>query len=450
MTKNKLTKNEFAIALKRGQGRAVMHVNQHGLNGVSSIVLESCLKNLSYDRQCESSRTDWLFSMFDGTAELPGFSNALLSALSIETELYDLQHLCEFAELLAKNGELKAHQLLREIVLSQPLPDPGWPYGTHELVAIDGVGAVVAIVKRFGMLLLEEKRESSMWLGSFTDDIPSAKRKLTGLAKTDPAIKAFLDNQKEERKRFAKKPKSKSKKDEPEIELSCDEFVNHFFTKVGKEDYNFELKMMDRRLARNTYDEDLVALLERLNGVEDENVIVRVLRVFKVAELPEITPLLLKLVESKNLDIRDAAIDALAKIQDTRLGELARTKLKSKNFKAKDAEFIKLLIENFTNKDDQLMLNALKQTSLSDDVAHSVGFAIREIYRFNEELITTDLLQWDYERNPCTECRCSTVGLLMDLKGMTTEMLEECQYDSNEEIRLCVTKTTSISQNTAV
>jgi hypothetical protein len=450
MTKNKLTKNEFEIALKRGHGRALMHVQQQGLEGVSSILLESCLKNLSYDRQCESSRTEWLFSMFGRSADIPNFATEILSSLSTETELYDLQHLCEFSELLAKNGNLKAHRLLRDIVLAQPLPDPGWPYGTHQLIALDGVDAVVAIAKRFGALLLDKKPESSMWLGNFEDDIPSAKRKLVRLAKTAPEIKAFLDNQNEQKKRFAKKLKAKSKKAASEIEFSGEEFVNHFFTKVGKEDYNFELKMMDRRLARNAYDEDLVALLERLSGEEDEDIIVRVLRVFKVAELPEITPLLWKLIESKNVNIRDAAIDALAKIQDARLGELARTKLKSKNFKAKDAEFIQLLFENFTNKDDQLILNALKQTSFSDDVAHSVGFAIREIYRANEELVTSDLLQWDYERNPCTECRCSTVGLLMELKGMTPEMLEECQYDSNEEIRLCVTKTTSISQNIAV
>jgi hypothetical protein len=447
MTKNKLTKNEFANALKRGKGRALMHVQQHGLDNVSSIVLKSTLKNLSYDRQCESSRTEWLFSMFSNTNELPDFSAAILNAISTETEIYDLQHLCEFAELLAKNGDLKAHHQLSEIVLNQPLPDPQWPYGTHQLVALDGIDAVVAIAKRFGALLLDKKPESSIWLGDFADDIPSAKRKLARLAKTETNIKAFLDNQNEQKKRFAKKPKAKSKKEASEIELSCEEFVNHFFTKVGKEDYHFELKMMDRRLARNAYDEDLVALLERLNDEEDEAVIVRVLRVFNVAELPEITPLFWKLVESKNVDIRDAAVDALAKIQDARLSELARNKLKSKNFKAKDAAFIQLFTENFTNQDEQLILNALKQTSFSDDVAHSVGFAIREIYRANEELVTSDLLQWDYERNPCTECRCSTVGLMMDLKGMTPEMLEECQYDSNEEIRQLVTLTALAPQS---
>jgi DNA-binding phage protein len=287
---------------------------------------------------------------------------------------------------------------------------------------------------------LDKKQESSVWLGDFADDISTAKRKLTRLAKTDKNIKAFLDNQKEQKKRFEKKPKTKSKKEPSEIEFSCEEFVNHFFTKVGKEGYNFELKMIDRRWARNACDEDLYALLDRLNGEEDEDVIVRVLRVFKVAGLPEITPLLWKFIDSKNVSIRDAAIDALAKIQDTRLSELARTKLKSKNFKAKDAEFIQLFIENFTTNDDQLILNALTQTSLSDNVAHSVGFAIREIYKANTELTAPALLQWDYERNPCTECRCITVGLLADLKGMTPDILLECQYDSNEEIRELVTR----------
>jgi hypothetical protein len=437
MIKNKLTKNKFAIALKRGHGRACMHVAKHGLIGMGSTVLGACLKDPNYDSQCESSKAEWLFSMFKNTKELPSFTKAILNALKTETELYDLQHLCEFAYLLAKNGDNDAATVLRELVLNQPLPAPKWPYGTHQLVALDGIDAVLLIAKRFGTLLLEKKRESSMWLGNFADDVLSAKRKLTSLAKTDPAIKAFLDNQKEDSKRFAKKTKSKSKKDDAAIELSCDEFVSHFFTPL-QEDYNYTHQFNDRRLARNAYYEDLVALLARLNEEENEAVIVRILKVFHVAELPQITPLFWKLVESKNVKIRNIAIDAMAKIKDSRIGELARKKLKDKNFKDKDAAFIQLLIENFISKDDQLILNALNQMSVSDDVAHTVGFAIREIYRANEKLVTSALLQWDYEHNPCSECRCSTVGLLMDLKGMTSDMLEECQYDSNEEIRQLV------------
>jgi hypothetical protein len=445
MTKNKLTKNEFAIALKRGHGRALMHVEKYGLKAISPIVLEACLKEPSYDRQCESSRAAWLFNMFSESKELPDFTTAILAALRTETELNDLQHLCEFACQIAEKGDLNAANVLREVVMNQPLPNGMWPYGTHELVAIDGVDAVVAIAKRFGMLLLEEKRESSMWLGSFADDIPSAKRKLTGLAKTDPAIKAFLDNQKDDSKRFAKKPITKLKKDDAEVELSCEEFVNHFFT-TQQEVYSYKRQINDRRLARNAYDEDLVALLERLNGEQDEAVIIRVLKVFHVVELPEITPLLWELVESKNVKIQDAAITALAKIQDARLGELARKKLKNKKFTGKDDAFVQLFVENFANQDERLILDALERTSLSDDVAHRVGFAIREIYKANTELTAPALLQWDYERNPCTECRCITVGLLADLKGMTPDILLECQYDSNEEIRELVTRMKKINK----
>ena len=126
MAKNKLTKIEFAKALKRGHGRALMHVEQHGLRGISALVLAACLKEPSYDKQLESSRAEWLFKMFCDDEKFPSFSAAILNALSIENELYDLQQLCEFAELLAKNGDLKAHDLLREIVLNQQLHDGQW------------------------------------------------------------------------------------------------------------------------------------------------------------------------------------------------------------------------------------------------------------------------------------------------------------------------------------
>lgn len=69
---------------------ALMHAEQHGLRGVAALVLAACLKEPSYDKQLESSRAEWLFKMFSDDEKLPNFSAAILKALSIETELYDL------------------------------------------------------------------------------------------------------------------------------------------------------------------------------------------------------------------------------------------------------------------------------------------------------------------------------------------------------------------------
>ena len=40
-----------------------------------------------------------------------------------------------------------------------------------------------------------------------------------------------------------------------------------------------------------------------------------------------------------------------------------------------------------------------------------------------------------YEESPCSACRKRTVALLIDLEILPDTLLDECHFDSNEEIR---------------
>ena len=113
----RLSTSEFSIALKRGQGRALLHIHQFGLDEVADILLESCLKNPSYDPPCEPSRAKWLFGMFQHAPQYAYFSSTILSALACETESYDLEQLCELAAQMGKHGDAAAVMALRA---------PGW------------------------------------------------------------------------------------------------------------------------------------------------------------------------------------------------------------------------------------------------------------------------------------------------------------------------------------
>lgn len=59
-----LSRVEFASALRKGLGRAWLQVASFGLDNVVDLVLDACLRDQSYDPQCESSRAGWLFGMF--------------------------------------------------------------------------------------------------------------------------------------------------------------------------------------------------------------------------------------------------------------------------------------------------------------------------------------------------------------------------------------------------
>jgi hypothetical protein len=60
----RLDRTEFASALRKGQGRAMLPVIHFGLDDVKDLVLEACIHNQVYDQQIESGRGDWLFEMF--------------------------------------------------------------------------------------------------------------------------------------------------------------------------------------------------------------------------------------------------------------------------------------------------------------------------------------------------------------------------------------------------
>jgi hypothetical protein len=55
-----MARDTFAGALRKGQGRALMHVRHHGLNDVADLVLAACLEDQSYDPQCEGGRAAWM------------------------------------------------------------------------------------------------------------------------------------------------------------------------------------------------------------------------------------------------------------------------------------------------------------------------------------------------------------------------------------------------------
>jgi hypothetical protein len=75
----KLTMEQFADAVSKGLGRAMIHVRRYGLDDIADILLDACVHNKTYDAQCEDQRTDWLYAMFNNSPQYNGFRDAILS-----------------------------------------------------------------------------------------------------------------------------------------------------------------------------------------------------------------------------------------------------------------------------------------------------------------------------------------------------------------------------------
>lgn len=58
-----LNEGEFATALEKGFGRVYQYIKQNGDELIRDQLLNACLINQTYDRQCEESRAEWLMSL---------------------------------------------------------------------------------------------------------------------------------------------------------------------------------------------------------------------------------------------------------------------------------------------------------------------------------------------------------------------------------------------------
>src|SRR5450759_3536764 len=101
----RLDRTEFASALRKGQGRAMLPVIHFGLDDVKDLVLEACIHNQVYDQQIESGRGDWLFEMFMDSPHYPEFRKAILNAIEVETNSRCLFQLCRLTGQIAAIGD---------------------------------------------------------------------------------------------------------------------------------------------------------------------------------------------------------------------------------------------------------------------------------------------------------------------------------------------------------
>jgi hypothetical protein len=430
-----LSREEFSSALKRGHGRAFLHVQNFGLAEVADLVLAACLKNPAYDRQCESSRAPWLFSVFKGREEYPVFASAILSAFRQETDNNDIEHLCELTAQLAIHGDEIAANALRRRVLDQSFVLEGDQFGCNALVLLDGIDAVVELARRFGRSLLESSEERLPFpyhLAGESGLRESADAVLEQLAVSDEAISAFWNSEQSWEREFQtdKVPlRDEERRESSRRELPLEKILADAAAGVGDTSFKYT------RFGKYATVDELKVVWLRLINESDEKVCLRLLWVFRAAMLPELHPAIWKLAESDHDKIRAAAITALAQCHDPSVGNFARAALRSARSAKAVSDGMETLVKHYRNEDALLVRSALSGISASDGEAHAIGFSIARMCRENESCDLLEALIWDYENNPCTLCRCGTVSMMSERGVLAPAIISECLHDADPDIR---------------
>lgn len=438
-----MNKSEFSDAIKAGRGAASLHIKEFGLSGVADVVLDACLTDYRYDSQMEGSRAGWLFDMFKGTPEYASFSLAIIEELKTNTEFWDCSQLCALVSLIGQGDNLPARDALRRWVLHQAefgdMDDSGF---ASELIACEGISAITELAGCYGRALMKDQDRNPSTLDDIfwqdTSKLAAVESALKERAVLDEEVQLYLDYWQKEKAEIEARNRESKKIGQEHLQTHSERVRQALpIEKVLKSAAGFvgAYPGLYTRFGRHATSEELVRVLANIERSKLEEECLRLLWVFRRVDLPRIPWKLWDYLRSENVELRSATAEVLARLQDARLGEFARSLLESQDFVLADAEMIGLLVRNFLPGDEALLMSELIRVSPKQDECHVLCERLLDIVEVNFSPSMSSLVQWAYQNTPCPHCRKRSLQQLIDNGVAGVEVIHESLFDACKEIR---------------
>ena len=118
----------------------------------------------------------------------------------------------------------------------------------------------------------------------------------------------------------------------------------------------------------------------------------------------------------------------------TRIHELAKKKITSDKLLGTETEVLQLFINNYESDDAKLFERALFHLKPEKEDAHALVWNLTKIAERQKDAGLSDSLKWAYDKTPCADCRHRLVIQLDAVNEFKGVILDECQFDANEDI----------------
>lgn len=416
-----LTPDQFRVALEKGLGRAVLHIREHGAEGLRDHLLHACLHNVAHDTQLEGDRSGWLLSMIDITGEEAFYRERILEKIEVidEVQEADRKQLLCFAREFAKRGHEKFRQSIYRIFDSQKYDDYN---GDKEIVELDGVKGLLHVADINGLKLRIDPGcywENGYLLNyaikelGFSEAIGDLKKH----SKNNTNIQAYMKAINASNKKMNKLRKTKfSLKTILEMADNASGSPGDY---VG--------------WGRTASDKDINSVFDNFLKEIRPKQILCYLKIFHMRGFPRIEPQLFDLVEFGEDRVRHIATWALFRLKDHKIHEFALNLLRNGVLYCSFA--IKLLEKNYQSGDFVLIQNALPVTDDKDEI-HRIGSALVDLCQENNDPDLSELMLWVYEKTSCSICREQSVEKLLQWNSMPMDGVWECLFDCSEKIRV--------------
>ena len=427
-----MTKKEFKEAMLRGLGRCVIAVRQDP-EKYRDLVLWACKRNFAYDAQSEGTRSWYTYTMANAYPDKETFINTAAEALKKyrPNNGWDLLHLSEVLMFFAMDGYEFARQALEEKyqeILAAMFALKRRPNRVfHELSDLEQLGLVLAVDRKsflriardFGRLYQEKKYMCDgdfAWF--FSSKGGQFRKAMESAARKDEDIACFFQRE------------------------TADIAAREEMWEQRKESFPNGLtgvrlsRWLDNKADQETVERYALAYREQ----KQPELRAEALSAFSCCSYPDDPQLIIDDTRSECEELQNAAWRALENIRHPAVREFA---LNNVDNGRRTPENFALLATNYTPEDGKLMEEHLREliTKRDWDSFHAAGM---DIYRAFLECSgiphPKHLLPILYEYNPCSFCRESALAYMSKHRMLTKGMLEECQFDSNDDIRKMVAK----------
>lgn len=427
-----MTKKEFKEAMLRGLGRCVIAVRKEP-EKYRDIVLWACKRNFAYDAQSEGTRSWYTYTMANSYPDKETFISATAEALKKyrPNGSWDLLHLSEILMFFAMDGYEFARQALEEKyqeILTAMLSLKRRPNRVfHELSDLEQLGLVLAvdsksflrIAKDFGRLYREKKYMCDgdfAWF--FSSKGGQYRRTMEAAARKDKNVACFIKRE--------------------QADIDAQERFRQQRTENPEE--NLIGFRLSRWLAKKADSETVERYARAYQMQTEPEARAKALEAFTGCPYPGDPSPILEDTRSADEKLRRTAWRVLENLRHPAVRDFAHNNVAKG---VRTFENFALLVTNYI-PEDAILLESLLRELISqkdwDDV-HAAGMDIYRAFRKSSGIPhPKHLLPILYEYNPCSFCRESALVYMSKHRMLTKEILEECQYDSNDDIRRMAAK----------
>lgn len=408
-------RQQFLNSLTCGTGEAYFIQKNNPQIDFSDLIIKGAITNFAFDKQCEGSRADYIYSLIQASTQKDKIIKTALKKLQIKKrDNYDLAQLCDLAVKFYRAGYPEAKAALYNRF--EKNNTEGYDFcGQAQLMTIDGISGALKVATVVGQYLLEHpgEYEDSWRMDEFqkknkTVDVYAA---LKEASLKNECIKAYYESilQHQWKRRRARK-------------------IPRFTYELIKENMKQgRLAFLSSERNQELTDAEVARLASEFLTEKDVPQKEKYLRFFCSRKFPfDYQPIFRLAIGEKGARLVATAIEALKHFSSKEIRDLALEKLKTA---AKPAEYLYLLINNYKSGDAKLLTELVNR---SDDYnyIHELVYGLIEIYEANAVEECREPLEVLYNKMNCGIHRNAIVRVLIANGVLSEKIFREIAFDS--------------------